>query len=426
MFRFIPLIFLLACTPLAQTGTDSYGTSAKPLRLADAVYESQIRTVRLYSPSGDPRSEILPAVTKRGNWSLVLEFDDLREQRDSYYATIIHCRYDWTRSNLSDLDFMPEFNEYPINTFEYSLDTQIPYVHYQFKLPAVKLPGNYVLMVFRGSDREDIVLTRRFMVYDAKVSIAREGNLVGSSNVARVNQQLNFTVNYENINAINPYENILVTVRQNQRWDNVATNIKPSFFRDDQFELEYRFFDDSKMFKGGNEFRFFDLRSLKYPGQNIASVNLGAKPVQVNVATDVSRAGKPYEQYLDMNGGYIIQNLDYNSKLAANYANVNFRLQSPRLSGDVYLIGAFTNWELDKTTRLYYDSAQSAYRGQFLLKQGYYNYQYRVASATLPPSYVEGSHYETENLYEIFVYYRSFQPQADLLVGYYVVDENQR
>ena len=87
-----------------------------------------------------------PAVTPLGKWDLLLRFDDLRNQQEPYYARVIHCNYDWTKSDLQDLDFMTVYNEFPINNFEYSVDTHIPYVHYSFPLPPVKLPGNYVLL----------------------------------------------------------------------------------------------------------------------------------------------------------------------------------------------------------------------------------------------------------------------------------------
>ncbi|HNC30821.1 MAG TPA: DUF5103 domain-containing protein, partial [Cyclobacteriaceae bacterium] len=66
------------------------------------------------------------------------------------------------------------------------------------------------------------------------------------------------------------------------------------------------------------------------------------------------------------------------------------------------------------------------YTATVLLRQGYYDYQYVVKSATVPYDYFEGNHFETENDYEILVYYRSFQPQADLLVGYIQLTQNPR
>ena len=106
-------------------------------------------------------------------------FDDLRSDRDTYYARIIHCNYDWTKSDLQDLDYLSDYNEFPMNNSEFSVDTHIPYVHYWFLLPPVRLPGNYVIMVYRGSDKEDIILTKRFMVYENLVTFTPEGNLIG-------------------------------------------------------------------------------------------------------------------------------------------------------------------------------------------------------------------------------------------------------
>ena len=73
-----------------------------------------------------------------------------------------------------------------------------------------------------------------------------------------------------------------------------------------------------------------------------------------------------------------------------------------------------------------YDSAKNTYAARILLKQGWYDYQYLVKSPSLPPYFFEASHFQTENRYEILVYYRSFQPKADLLIGYVRLEKNQR
>jgi len=55
-----------------------------------------------------------------------------------------------------------------------------------------------------------------------------------------------------------------------------------------------------------------------------------------------------------------------------------------------------------------------------LLKQGYYNYEYaylRDGSADGTASIFEGSHYETENDYLVFIYYRNPQERYDRLLG---------
>lgn len=414
-------IGVASCTPMSQSSLNSNG-NPKVLMLKDFAYEPQIRTIQL-SPDGSPMA---PAVTRLGEWNLLLQFDDLRSDRDTYYAKVLHCNYDWTRSSLQDLDYMPTYNEFPINNTEYSIDTHIPYVHYWMPLPPVKLPGNYVLVVYRGTNKDDIVLSRRFIVYETLLSFTNDGNLIGPGSIANINQQLNFTINYNNVNIVNPMLDVHVSIRQNQRWDNMSNDVRPSFVREIEKELEYRFFDESKMFRGGNEFRFFDLRSLNNPGRNVNYVAKTQKPYEVFIAKDKTREGESYSQYNDLNGSFIIDNYDYRDLAFTNYAYVTFSLETPPVDGDVYVTGGFSYWNHANENKMRYDSVQGLYTNRILLKQGWYDYQYLVKSQKVPPYHFEGSHFETENYYEIFVYNRPFQPQADLLIGYLRLDKNPR
>ncbi|MDH4090140.1 MAG: DUF5103 domain-containing protein [Cyclobacteriaceae bacterium] len=414
-------IGIASCTPLPQSSLNSDG-NPKVLMLKDFAYEPQIRTIQL-SPDGSPMA---PAVTRLGEWNLLLQFDDLRSDRDTYYARVLHCNYDWTRSSLQDLDYMSIYNEFPINNTEYSIDTHIPYVHYWMPLPPVKLPGNYVLVVYRGTNKDDIVLSRRFIVYETLLSFTNDGNLIGPGSIANINQQLNFTINYNNVNIVNPMLDVHVSIRQNQRWDNMSNDVRPSFVREIEKELEYRFFDETKMFRGGNEFRFFDLRSLNNPGRNVDYVAKAQKPYEVFIAKDKTREGESYSQYNDLNGAFIIDNYDYRDLAFTNYAYVTFSLETPPVDGDVYVTGGFSYWNLANENKMSYDSVQGLYTSRILLKQGWYDYQYLVKSQKVPPYHFEGSHFETENYYEIFVYNRPFQPQADLLIGYLRLEKNPR
>jgi hypothetical protein len=418
-------LLISSCTPLAQSSSVS-DSSAKILRNIDFSYEPSIRTVSLHPRFDDPTRYLEPAVTLLGQWNLMLEFDDLKAERDSYYLRIMHCNRDWTKSGLQDLDFMNDFNEFPVNNYEFSVDTHIPYTRYWINLPPVKLPGNYLAIVYRGSDKDDVILTRRFMVYDTRISFENERNLIGAGSIASLNQQINFTINYKNLDLLNPLENVSVMIRQNQRWDNAATDIKPSFVREIEKQLEYRFFDADKMFRGGNEFRFFDLRSLNSPGRNVASVVKTVKPYEVYIERDKPRTNEAYSQYLDYNGGFVIDNLDYRDDNFTNYTYVNFTLASKRIPGKVYVAGAFNYWNTDAENLMRFDSTRQEYKATILLKQGWYDYQYLVKASAAPPYVLEGSHFETENTYEIFVYYRALQPRADLLIGYMRLEKNPR
>lgn len=416
------LTTLLLLVLTALPGLPASGL-AKKWELADRTYEETIRTVQVYPAGATP---LAPAVAGLRAQNLVLEFDDLVSDRASYYARYVHCNYDWTKSILMDLDILDQFNEFPINDFIYSNNESTPYVHYTLRLPPVKLPGNYVLVVYREGDREDVLLTKRFMITDTRATVSLQDNLSGRGTLSTSNQLLNFLVNYRNFEIINPLETVHVVIRQNQRWDNVKNNVQPAFVREDIRQLEYRFFEQDDMFAAGNEFRFVDFRSVNFPGQNTDRLDRKRKPYQLWVAFDRSRESEAYALYRDLNGGYVIQNLDYaDGHITGNYLWVTFTFKSPKpLKENVYVVGAFNSWQRTEDNKMTWDAGLGAYQGTVLLKQGVYDYQYVVDGPQ--PFQLEGSHYQTENMYEILVYYRPFRPNADLLIGYTTLPVNPR
>ncbi|HMQ00655.1 MAG TPA: DUF5103 domain-containing protein [Cyclobacteriaceae bacterium] len=415
------LLLLMASVPASYySGTD---INSKHLRLQDWTYEPEIRTV-LLRPDQNVEVNLQPSVTALDNYNMVLAFDDLRNQNQFYNAKLIHCNYDWTKSTLLDLDFLDAFNEFPINNFDYSIDTAIPYVHYTFQVPRVKLPGNYVLLVYRGSNQQDIILTKRFSVFQNEVNFIPESSLVGPGAFAQINQQINFTIRYRNYELVNPMDNVWVVIRQNQRWDNVVSGLKPNFVREGVRELEYRFFDKS-LFTAGNEFRFFDIRSLRFPGQNIYTIDRQHDPVIAKLGTDINRSTQRYAQYLDLNGNFVVENADFgDGARRSDYLFVRFNLPSKPIDGKVYVMGAYNAWNKTIENEMYYDNSNQAYTADLLLKQGWYDYTYHVESQSLPAHFFEGSFFETENWYEIMVYYRPFKPNADLLIGYFTLGLN--
>jgi len=416
----IALLFLLSALFLSAK-------AQKQLFFDDRAYEEQIKTILLYPASETTRANLLPAAAPLQQQNLLLEFDDIQDSRNNYYAKLIHCNYDWTKSSLMDLDFMTQYNETTINDYENSSGFFLPYVHYKLEVPRVKLPGNYLLIVYRDGDKNDLILSKRMMIYDPRAGLVQDNQMSGTGALKATNQQINFTISYQGLQVINPMESIHVTIRQNQRWDNARMNVQPSFIREDISQLEYRFFDQDKQFSAGNEFRFVDFRSLNFPGQNTGTLNRSVKPFELYVQPEKSREGLAYAQYSDLNGGYAIENSDYqDAYVSGNYIFVNFLLNAKQVNGEVYINGALNNWQRNDDNRMTYNAAKSAYEGRMLLKQGWYNYEYWVESKTLPGNYLEGSHFETENTYDILVYYKSLQPSADLLIGYFSMDINPR
>ena len=83
----------------------------------------------------------------------------------------------------------------------------------------------------------------------------------------------------------------------------------------------------------------------------------------------------------------------------------------------------------DATNKMTYNFERKQYELALLLKNGGYNYQYLFLPAgnttgTLIRSM--GSHWETENEYQIYVYYRNKGGYYDQLIGFYQIGSVQR
>ena len=410
---------LCSCVPVSQSIDQNKREGiSKKLLYEDYSYEPIIKTVQL-TPKGNI---MLPAVVHVGSNSLRLTFDQLSENIDNYKVKIINCTKNWRPSGLSSLEYLTDYNEFDIVHYEFSLHTQTPYVYYTFDVPAIKRSGNYLLIVYRTNNENDIILTKRLMVVEPLVSITTTQGIAGLSNLSKFNQQIDFTINYPGYPIDNPLNNLNVSLRQNQRNDNQISGLKPSFIREDLQQLEYRFFARQNTFSAVNEFRFFDLKSLLYPGQNVHSVDYSTSLPKAVIALDKPRTNLAYAQYKDNNGQYIISD---HLNINGNYVEVTFNLSSKKIShkGNIYLFGEFTNWRISDEYRMRYDPANEVYTKEILLKQGYYEYQYLLKSDSVA-SYIEGNHYQAENSYEILVYYKPYNERSDLLIGYYTTTKS--
>jgi len=192
---------------------------------------------------------LLPAAMPINQQGLRLEFDDLSTSYQSFTAKITHCNADWSKSLLSNLDFLTEYNSFPITQYAFSSDTHIPYIHYWFQLPSVKLSGNYVLTLYQ--DDATPVLSRRFIVYSNSVQLSTLTDFSGASQLAN-KQAISLKLNYQQLDVQNASTQFEVYIRQNQRWDNMISNIPPTFIRETEKEIEYRVNDEAYMPTWGN------------------------------------------------------------------------------------------------------------------------------------------------------------------------------
>ncbi|MCE7065549.1 DUF5103 domain-containing protein [Dyadobacter sp. CY326] len=404
------------------------------IRLEDFIYNEKIKTVLLAPALEDPNNPtrlLTPAVKPlNGTAPLVLEFDDLSGQFAGYRAKIIHCNADWTKSNLNDIEFTFEFNEYPINDYQQSFSTKVPYFHYRLELPKLKLSGNYVIYVYADRDRKP-VLSRRFMLYETRVSVDAKARFSQGIQQQYSDQQIDFSVNYKGYPLNAPQTDLKVVLRKNFRFDETRSNFKPTNVRPFDQILEYTFFDLENTFPGGNEFRYFDSRSLTGRGYGVNEIERSDDFTRLMLFPDKSRADNAYIQVDDFNGQYIVdQRESGNGSIEADYTPVIFTLRTTQdPDATFYVNGAFNLWQLNERNKMTYNIATNAYEVEIMIKQGVINYNYAMIKNGAKQSdeaFIEGNYGATENDYDILVYHRPQAGRADLLIGYRTVEWNRR
>ena len=387
-------------------------------KFTDKIFDPDVKTAMLY-PNYNTATQRFqaPIVSLANNPGLTLEFDALLEDYEQFQAKIIHCNADWSKSMLTDIEVLSEYNSFDLNDFEYSENTKILYVNYVFQIPPTRVSGNFIVKVFRYNEEDKPLLTKRFIVFEDKVDIKSNIGLSSSVSNRDFNQQIEFSINYRGTSISNPHSDLHVVVRQNNRWDNAIYGLRPTLVRPDQAYVEYRHFNTENNFRAGNEFRFFDLRSYLYRGQNVAHMDDDATPMTAHLIVDHGRSHLAYSQYLDLNGQFFIDTQEAQADyLECDYFDVHFKLSSSvNLGGNVYVLGAFNDWTRSSESKMHYDANSRMYTAKAFLKQGFYNYTYYLED---DPYFFEGSYYQTENTYDIIVYYRPLGSFTEKVIGY--------
>jgi hypothetical protein len=411
-----------------------------PMVLDNRTYEPNVRTVQLFR--GD--QQLTPPMLHLNDASfLSLNFDVIHNKPDNLYFTVIHCNADWTQSNLFPIQYLEGMEDSWIQDVQLSRATRVHYVHYGARIPApgmrFKHSGNYLLLVYRGFDKQDLILTRRFIVVEPGVRIVPNLGLTTNTAQRFRLQQLEFDIYPQALSSQNPLFDYRVAVMQNFRWDNMQQNLQPLYLQHDR--LEYRF-DAAGVFQGGNEFRMFDIRGLMGARMGLAGTLLSDTINSAVLLPDKPRTQNAYASEPDLNGLFFIATeMAGISHLEADYVWTVFTLNMPNPlpDADVYVFGAMTDWRAAPHSKMYWNAPERRYETQMLLKQGLYNYQYVTLPNTAPEpiaqggkgkgkpkaapaprpdeARLEGSHFETENFYTILVYYRAPGDQGDRLVG---------
>lgn len=421
-------LLLMTCVPTQKSQNTAHDRSQKSLLPQDHAYEPNIRTVQLYRGINELS---YPVIYANDPTPLTLEFDELVPQdgQESYFSIdFVHCDAKWQPTNMLPIEFFEGFSQDRIDIFRRSEFTKVHYFHYFYQFPkpenAFKISGNYLIKVYRNSDPNDLVLTRRFVVADPRILIQPKYLLGETIQRMRLNE-LAFDVNTRGMQIINPAQDLKVMVLQNFRWDNAVLLDQPRFFGQETYEYSINL---NTAFSGGNEFRWHDVRSTRFYSESMRDVTEQEQYYEVTLFTDEPRIKNVYGSRRDFNGLYFIQVQEWPNAAdySADYVLNHFRLRSqPVEKGEVYVFGAFTDWQTRPEYRMTYNEAQGRYEAGIFLKQGVYDYEYVLKTPDSPlvdERKFEGRPFDTENFYSVLIYYRAPTDRSDRLLGFMPVN----
>ncbi|PCH68849.1 MAG: hypothetical protein COC06_08830 [Bacteroidales bacterium] len=393
---------------------------------SEMVYSNEIKKKSIHTVQMHPVDWVLtePIIELNGGNQLLFSFDAIEENIQDYSYKIIHCTSNWFDSGLSEFDFIDGFTENQITDYEHSFNTNVDFVHYSLKIPnddiQLKLSGNYILEVYEDFDSEKVIIRQRFMILDSKIEITGDVKHPIAIDLRETHQEVDFSILHPNFNIDNPHSDLQVVLTQNSRFDGSEKNLKPIFIRKNELVFDYEM---ENVFPGGNEFRNFDLKSLRYQTRYIREISKENGQTNVLLTAGNNRHFKQYIYEQDLNGKFLIEVQERDEpSTEADYCYVTFWLpfDNEIKHGNIYVYGKFCNWICSDKNKMEYDFDTGIYSKTILLKQGYYNYQYALlknGKNTPDLSYIEGTHWETENDYVIYVYYHDIALNYDMLIG---------
>jgi len=383
--------------------------------------QSQILTIKIHKTGwelGDPIIEL------NSNETISLIFDDLSDESTSYSYTIIHCDKDWQASNISFFDYLEGFEFNSISTSENSMSTTIPYTHYKIEIPneniKLKISGNYLIRIVDSYENSKMIFESKFMVVEPLAKIKSSVTQPVLADKMNTSQQIKLSILTNSLKINDIQKELFTSIYQNNQPDNAQINIRPMFIQSNEITYSSA---DALIFDGLNEFRNFDIKSVRYNSPEIDNIIQNVDGFNVMLKPDENNRSTKYTYNPDINGHYSVKlEGSERSEIEADYVWVYFTLPYfEELTGkEVYVYGDISNWLCSPNYLMTYNYQRQAYELRLLLKQGYYNYRYvlrNTKTGKTDHAFFEGNHFDTENSYLVLAYLRQQGTKYDRLVG---------
>jgi len=396
-----------------------FSTSAYARKFQTGVFSDQVKTLQVGVMDN---LWAAPVIQLEGDDLIEISFDVMGLEPNAYTYTLTHCNADWTQSQLVQSEYMNGFQNRVIEDYAVSFNKTMDYVNYRLTFPNedifLKVSGNYLVQVFPPNSNKPI-LHACFSVVEPTAHISMEVTSKTDKGINSFYQQVNFSVSYGN-EVKTPLQDLKIYVQQNNRTDNEAVLVKPLMVQNNRLVFEH---NPALIFDGGNEYRSFEMITHQYAGLNIEAVEFHEPYYHTILRPDLIRSQRPYTFTEDINGRFVVRTLsgtDYNYE--ADYHIVHFYLPCEKpFSENVYILGELFNNILDERSQMDYSIQDKGYIKTEILKEGYYNYLYvtrKNEQSPANPTAIEGNFFQTENEYQVRVYFRPMGGRYDRLIGF--------
>lgn len=384
------------------------------LALFSSFSVAQIASGQLFNPQ---RNDHTPVISL--GETLILSFDDLNNNYIPYEYSIIYYDRNWNRSSAFTSEFLKGQSRNRIKNYTPSFNTRMKYTHYEVALPndefSFLLSGNYAIQVLEPKTKKK-VLEKRFYIIEPRVNMAV--SIQNLESKPKKNQRVSVRINTQNINFLQETDYTLKVVKNN----NFANAIVfPSANFTQPHELLYTPLEND--FEGGSEFNFFDTKNLNIPAlstEKIANDSIYHTFLYPNAFFPEN----PYNELPDIDGDFYIRTTESGKEVSGNEADytwVYFALDNytPLPNEEIFIYGGFNDFSWNEDSTLRFNPRTKLWETRLLLKQGYYNYNFGVRTASgIDYSKITGSYWQTENKYGALFYFRPWGKRYDLLIGY--------
>ena len=381
------------------------------------VHNEQIRTLRVERRVLSLAEGVLDGSDPEN--TLHISFDEMSHDVHFYTYSV-----QMLNSDLLSGEFLRGFTTRDITDYAHSINTSREYTHYWFDFPnedmAITKSGNYRLAIYEDGNPDNKVADIDFCVVEPLVKIDAT---VRSHTDIEFNgryQQVDIDVSLQQSAISYQPSEFRVVVTQNNRLDNAVMLNQPTFVEPKRL----RYINNKALiFEGGNEYHHFDAFSCFYAGYGIDRVFYEMGDYHVSLFPNEITKGQ-YIHEFDSDGRFIVNaERTADSDTEAEYMWVYWTLPAeiPWFDGMLYVGGEIFNNAIGLRNRMQYDAEAKCYWLTALVKQGGYDYQYWFVEKSPQPKTttmrVDGSYWQTENEYAVYVYWRPFGERYDRLIG---------